>query len=177
MSSIEIKIKGVKDIKNIKGLKNKGKAQRKKKAIIEKKKGAEYSITKFTPKIIPTYIERPPEQIDYRPIFDKLTNLGNTGLKLFLSQQKSLDNIEQKNIGRPAIFREPSSSVVVSEIMDDDEKKELQKINQEALEDVAISQGKVLDLMEALQSPKKTRTLKDIQTNQKKIKLLKKNNL
>ena len=61
--------------------------------------------------------------------------------------------------------------------MDDDEKKELQKINQEALEDVAISQGKVLDLMEALQSPKKTRTFKDIQTNQKKIKLLKKNNL
>ena len=69
MSSIEIKIKGVKNIKNIKGLKNKGKAQRKKKAIIEKKKGAEYSITKFTPKIIPTYIERPPEQIDYRPIY------------------------------------------------------------------------------------------------------------
>ena len=165
MSSIEIKIKGVKDIKGLK-LKKRGKAQRKKKAILEKKKGAEYSITKFTPKIIPTYIERPPTQIDYRPIFDKLTNLGTTGLKLFLSQQKSLDNIESKNIGRPAIFREPSSSVVVSEIMEDEEKKELQKINQEALEDVAISQGEVLDLKEALQK-KTLKTLRDFQKEKK----------
>ena len=164
MSSVEIKIKGVKDIKGLK-LKKRGKAQRKKKAILEKKKGAEYFTTKFTPKIIPTYIERPPTQIDYRPIFDKLTNLGTTGLKLFLSQQKTLDNIESKNIGQPAIFRQPSS-VVVSEIIPDERLQDLEKINREALEDVAISQAEALDLKEALQK-KQTKTLRDFQKEKK----------
>jgi len=170
MSSVEIKIKGVKDIKGLK-LKKRGKAQRKKKAILEKKKGAEYFTTKFTPKIIPTYIERPPTQIDYRPIFDKLTNLGTTGLKLFLSQQKTLDNIESKNIGQPAIFRQPSISV--SEIMDDEEKLRLQEINREALERMTEQEAKVLDLEEALQKkPIKTlrepiKTLRDLQKEKK----------
>ena len=50
--------------------------------------------------------------------------------------------------------------------MEDEEKKELQKINQEALEDVAISQGEVLDLKEALQK-KTLKTLRDFQKEKK----------
>lgn len=62
MSSVEIRIKGIKNVKGLKG--KRGKAQRKKKALMERQKKAEYIVSQNRPyqyisPIIPTYIDRP----------------------------------------------------------------------------------------------------------------------
>ena len=119
MSSVEIRIKG---IKNVRGLKTKrGKARRKaikkKQQLAEKKKMEEYSYSmnrpyNYTSPIIPTYITRPEpitiqqpqqQQIDYKPLFDKLA------LSMNLARDKE-NKVEEQNI-RPPVF--PSPSVVL----------------------------------------------------------------
>ena len=154
MSSVEIKISNVKNVKQ----KKPAKAKRKrivKKGISELKRKPEYFTTQFTQR--PTYIERPPPvlaqpQIDYRPMFDKLM------LQQLLLQNKGNDFREQQALSTTTLAKnQPSFSV--SEVAPDEEKDELQKqvhnqqqLAQEALENVAISQGRVLDLEEESKS-------------------------
>ena len=120
MSSVEIRIKG---IKNVKGLKTKrGKARRKinrkKQQLAEKKKMDEYSYSvnrpyNYTSPIIPTYITRPEpqqqiQQIDYKPLFDKLA------LSMRLASDKE-NKVEEQNIRPPAPIRSTPSVVLDSE--------------------------------------------------------------
>jgi hypothetical protein len=155
MSSVEIKITGVKNVKQKKPAKAKRKRVVKKKGISELKKKPEYFTTQFTQR--PTYIERPPPvlaqpQIDYRPMFDKLM------LQQLLLQNKGNDFREQQALSTTTLAKnQPSFSV--SEVAPDEEKVELQKqvdnqqqLAQEALENVAVTQGRVLDLEEASKS-------------------------
>lgn len=147
MSSVEIKITGVSDVR---GLKKKPKRKRvsrpkKKKGISELKKRPEFFTTQFTQR--PTYIERPPTaqpSIDYRPMFDKLM------LQQLLLQNKSNNFRQQEVLATTTLAKnQPSfSSVSVSEIMDDEEKKELQQINQEALERATMEEAKRIDFEE-----------------------------
>jgi hypothetical protein len=109
MSSVEIRIKGM----NVKGLKTKrGKARRKinrkKQQLAEKKKMNEYSYSvnrpyNYTSPIIPTYITRPEpppqiqqqqQQIDYKPLFDKLA------LSMRLASDRE-NKVEEQNIRPP----------------------------------------------------------------------------
>lgn len=195
MSSVEIKITGVKNVKQKKPAKAKRKRLVVKKGTSELKKKPEYFTTQFTTR--PTYIERPPPvlaqpQIDYRPMFDKLM------LQQLLLQNKGNDFREQQALSTTTLAKN-QPTFTVSEVAPDEEKMELQKqidtkqkkldteqkINQEALENVAISQAEVLDYKEALEAsksqnkkrtPNKTRqqslgmpvqSLKDIQKNTK----------
>lgn len=143
MSSVEIKITGVSDVK---GLKKKQRAKRKrvvkKKGISELKKRPEFFTTQFTSR--PTYIERPPTvqpTIDYRPMFDKLM------LQQLLLQNKGNNYREQEVLATTTLAKnKPSFSV--SEIMEDEEKKQLQNINQEALERATMEEAKRIDFQE-----------------------------
>jgi hypothetical protein len=120
MSSVEIRIKG---IKNVKGLKTKrGKARRKinrkKQQLAEKKKMDEYSYSvnrpyNYTSPIIPTYITRPEpqqqiQQIDYKPLFDKLA------LSMRLASDRE-NKVEEQNIRPPAPILSAPSVVLDSE--------------------------------------------------------------
>jgi len=133
MSSVEIKIKGVKGVKGLRVKSKRGKAQQKKKRYIEKKKMEEYSykgLPPSRPRIIPTYIDRPPaiqappqqQEIDYKPLFDRLSQ------QLYLAQQKT-KSAQQQNIIPPE-FKEAHSRPVlgdkieITEIKDDEERKE-----------------------------------------------------
>ena len=140
MSSVEIRIKG---IKNVRGLKTKrGKAKRKainkKKQLAEKKKMEEYSYSmnrpyNYTSPIIPTYITRPDpiaiqqpqqQQIDYKPLFDKLA------LSMRLASDKE-NKVEEQNIKPPPVPPFPSE-VKVEEVFTqediDKEKREKENI-------------------------------------------------
>lgn len=147
MSSVEIKITGVSDVR---GLKKKQKRKRvprpKKKGIRELKKRPEFFTTQFTSR--PTYIERPPTAqptIDYRPMFDKLM------LQQLLLQNKGNNYKEQEVLATTTLAKnKPSFSV--SEIMEDEEKKQLQKINQEALERATMEEAKRIDFEEESKS-------------------------
>jgi hypothetical protein len=123
MSSVEIRIKGM----NVKGLKTKrGKARRKinrkKQQLAEKKKMNEYSYSvnrpyNYTSPIIPTYITRPEpppqiqqqqQQIDYKPLFDKLA------LSMRLASDRE-NKVEEQNIRPPAPIRSTPIVVLDSE--------------------------------------------------------------
>ena len=133
MSSVEIRIKG---IKNVKGLKTKrGKARRKaikkKQQLAEKKKMEEYSYSmnrpyNYTSPIIPTYITRPEpitiqqpqqQQIDYKPLFDKLA------LSMNLARDKE-NKVEEQNIRPPSVPPFPSEVKVEEVFTQEDINKE-----------------------------------------------------
>jgi hypothetical protein len=140
MSSVEIRIKGM----NVKGLKTKrGKARRKinrkKQQLAEKKKMNEYSYSvnrpyNYTSPIIPTYITRPEpppqiqqqqQQIDYKPLFDKLA------LSMRLASDRE-NKVEEQNIRPPApILSTPSvvldSEDEVKEALQEERKKKSEK--------------------------------------------------
>ena len=147
MSSVEIRIKG---IKNVKGLKTKrGKARRKinrkKQQLAEKKKMEEYSYTmnrpyNYTSPIIPTYITRPEpqqqiqqqqQQIDYKPLFDKLA------LSMRLASDRE-NKVEEQNIRPPAPI--PTPSVVLDS---EDEIKEALQEEKKKKSDKAIKLSKI----------------------------------
>jgi hypothetical protein len=126
MSSVEIKITGVSDVK---GLKKKPKRKRvsrpKKKGSSELKKRPEFFTTQFTSR--PTYIERPPTAqptIDYRPMFDKLM------LQQLLLQNKGNNFREQEILATTTLAKnQPSISVI--EVVEDEEKNNYKKIRYE----------------------------------------------
>ena len=184
MSSVQIKITGVSEVKGIKNKKPK-KARRKrvikKKEAIELKKKPEYFTTQFTQK--PTYIERPPPvlaqpQIDYRPMFDKLM------LQQLLLQNKGQDFSENQRLATTKLSKD-ATGITIQEILEDEEKKQFQEkieqqrrneqdlkkkveqetdIRKEALERMTEQEAQVLDLERAL---RETRSMKDIQQSKK----------
>ena len=119
MSSVEIRIKGIKGVKTKRG-KARRKINRKKQQLAEKKKMDEYSYSvnrpyNYTSPIIPTYITRPEpqqiqqqQQIDYKPLFDKLA------LSMRLASDKE-NKVEEQNIRPPAPIRSTPSVVLDSE--------------------------------------------------------------
>ena len=155
MSSVEIRIKG---IKNVKGIKTKrGKARRKinkkKEDLKEKKKMEEYSYSvsrpyNYTSPIIPTYITRPEitqQQQQQLPLLDKLDKLA---LSLQLAKDKT-DTVKEQNIYAPSIPYFPQqSSMSIDFSMPDEEKQKLENqiieernIAREALEKAAVEEG------------------------------------
>ena len=160
MSSVEIRIKGM----NVKGLKTKrGKARRKinrkKQQLAEKKKMDEYSYSvnrpyNYTSPIIPTYITRPEappqiqqqqQQIDYKPLFDKLA------LSMRLASDRE-NKVEEQNIRPPAPIRSTPSVVLDSE----DEVKEALGQQKKIYEDQAKARIK-----NRLLATKKTTPIKE----------------
>jgi len=139
MSSVEIRIKGIKGVKTKRG-KARRKINRKKQQLAEKKKMNEYSYTmnrpyNYTSPIIPTYITRPEptpqiqqqqqQQIDYKPLFDKLA------LSMRLASDRE-NKVEEQNIRPPApISSTPivvlDSEEEIKEALRDEKKKSSQK--------------------------------------------------
>ena len=121
MSSVEIRIKGIKGVKTKRG-KARRKINRKKQQLAEKKKMNEYSYSvnrpyNYTSPIIPTYITRPEpppqiqqqqQQIDYKPLFDKLA------LSMRLASDRE-NKVEEQNIRPPAPIRSTPIVVLDSE--------------------------------------------------------------
>jgi len=98
MSSVEIKIRGVKGVRGLKTKAKSKRGKRKVKPMAERQKMPEYSFRgrpyDYASPVVPTYIDRPlpPQlmqqqapQIDYKPIVDKL------------SQQLMLANMKQQS--------------------------------------------------------------------------------
>ena len=122
MSSVEIRIKGIKSVKGIKTKRGKArrKINRKKQQLAEKKKMDEYSYTvnrpyNYTSPIIPTYITRPEatpqlqyqqQQLDYKPLFDRLA--------ISMGREQTKSSGEQ-NISAPPPPPPPPSVVLDSE--------------------------------------------------------------
>ena len=187
MSSVQIKITGVSQVKGLKHKKTKAKRKRvlKKKDANELKKKPEYFTTQFTQR--PTYIERPPSvlaqpQIDYRPMFDKLM------LQQLLLQNKGQDFRETQTLATTKLSKD-APSITIQEILEDEEKKRYQEeieqrrrnerelkkkveqasdIRTEALEKMTEQEAQVLDLERALrETTNKTRSMKDIQQSKK----------
>ena len=148
MSSVQIKITGVSEVRGIKKPKRKKQGKRlvKKKGISELKKKPEFFTTQFTQR--PTYIERPSPvvtqpAIDYRPMFDKLM------LQQLLLQNKGQDFREQENLGTTRLAKNQNTGMTIQEVMEDEEKTKLQELNREALEKATIEQAKRIEAEES----------------------------
>lgn len=123
MSSVEIKIKGVKSVKRGKARAKRGK-RKSKAGLLEKTKMPEYSFRGLPYNYVsppqPTYIDRPAPQllqqqqpaIDYKPIADMLSQ--QLALARIKDQSAQEQNMMPKveNIGVPTRIDEPSTPEV-----------------------------------------------------------------
>lgn len=145
MSSVEIKIKGVKSVKRGKPRAKRGK-RKSKAGLLEKTKMSEYSFRGLPYNYVsppqPTYIDRPAPQllqqqqpaIDYKPMVDSLTQ------QLALARIKEQSSIEQSIIP-PRIYEPMDIRMATS-----------QPVSQASLSDVLLDRQR-----EAPQPPVKAR--------------------